>query len=56
MAKVSPYHTTSHEYPPGHRDVHHDHDNCPAGKQIKPQHKVQGMNGKPRCKDCIKLG
>jgi hypothetical protein len=45
MAKVSPYHTTSYEYPPTHRDVHHDHDNCPAGKQIKPQHKVQGTSG-----------
>jgi hypothetical protein len=56
MAKVSPYHTTSPEYPPTHRDVHHDHDNCQTGKQIKPQHKVQGTNGKPRCKDCIKLG
>jgi hypothetical protein len=56
VAKVSSYHTTSPEYPPSHREVYHDHDNCPTGKQIKPQHKVQGTNGKPQCKDCIKLG
>jgi len=56
MAKVPAYHTNSPEYPPAHREVHHDHDNCPAGKQIKPQHKVMGGGGKPRCKDCIRLG
>lgn len=56
MAKVNPYHTTSPEYPPTHREVYHDHDNCPTGKQIKPQHKVLGNGGKPRCKDCIRLG
>lgn len=56
MAKVSPYHTNSPEYPPSHREVYHDHDNCQTGKQIKPQHKEQGTGGKLRCKDCIKLG
>lgn len=56
MAKVPPYHTNSYEYPPEHRAVYHDHDNCPAGRHIKPQHKEQGTAGRPRCKDCIKLG
>ena len=28
MGKVSPYHTNSTEYPPQHRNVHHDHDDC----------------------------
>jgi hypothetical protein len=36
MAKVSPYHTNETEYPPEHRNVHHDHDDCAEGKKIKP--------------------
>jgi hypothetical protein len=55
MAKVAPYHTTTIERPP-ERNVHHDHDNCPDGKRILPQHRVNGTGGKPRCKECIKLG
>ncbi len=38
--KVAPYHTNSTEYPPEHRNVYHDHDDCPDGKRIKPQHRV----------------
>lgn len=53
MAKVAAYHTTSPEYP---REVYHDHDNCHDGKAIKPQHRVSGTGGKPRCKVCISLG
>lgn len=56
MAKVPPYHTTSLEYPPEHRNVYHDHVDCPAGKTIKLQHRVYGTGGKPRCKDCVRLG
>ena len=56
MAKVQPYHTNSLEYPPEHRNVHHNHDDCYDGKRIKPEHKVQGDGGKPRCKVCISLG
>ena len=56
MGKVAPYHTNSPEYSAYHREVYHDHDNCQTGKQIKPQHKVSGTAGRPRCKDCIKLG
>jgi hypothetical protein len=55
MAKVSPYHTNSPEYGPAHREAHHDHDNCLAGKQIEAKHRENGTGGKPRCKDCIKL-
>ncbi len=40
MAKVAPYHTTTNEdFPPEHRDVYHDRDDCKAGKKIKPEHK-----------------
>jgi hypothetical protein len=56
MVKVPPYHTNSAEYPPKHREVYHDHSNCPDGRRIEPQHRESGMGGKPRCKECIKLG
>lgn len=56
MSKVAAYHTNSMEYPPAHRNVYHDHDDCKDGKQIQQQHRVVGTGGKPRCKECIKLG
>ena len=56
MAKVSPYHTNSLEYPPEHRNVHHDHDDCYDGKRIQAKHRESGTGGKPRCKVCIDLG
>lgn len=56
MAKVAAYHTNSVELPPKHREVHHDHDDCPDGKRIEQKHRVDGTGGKPRCKECEKLG
>jgi hypothetical protein len=56
MAKVYPYHTKSQEEPPEHRSVYHDHDNCPDGKRIEAKNKEAGSAGRPRCKECIKLG
>ena len=56
MTKVWPYHTNSLEYPPEHRNVYHDHDDCPDGKKIKPEHRERGDGGKQRCKECIKRG
>jgi hypothetical protein len=56
MAKVSPFNTNSTEYPPSHRNVYHDHDDCPYGKEIKSWHRENGTGGKERCKECIKLG
>jgi hypothetical protein len=55
MAKVSPYHTSTIETPP-ERNVYHDHDNCPDGKRILPKNRLSETGGKPRCKECIKLG
>ena len=56
MAKVAPFHTNSMEYPPAHRNVHHDHNNCEDGKRIKEQHLVRNSTGgKPLCKVCAKL-
>jgi hypothetical protein len=56
MAKVSSYNTSSLEYPPSHRNVYHDHDDCKYGKEIKPQHKEKGEGGKQRCDECKRLG
>jgi hypothetical protein len=52
MSRVSPYHTTSLEYGPEHRNVYHNDGNCPAGKQIKPEHRASGTADRPLCKDC----
>jgi hypothetical protein len=56
MAKVPAYHTDSPEYPPKHREVYHDHDDCHDGKAIKPEHRKPGTGFKQRCDVCIKLG
>ncbi len=56
MAKVAPYNTSSPEYPPTHREVYHDHDDCPDGKKIKREHRQSGKDGKKPCKECAKLG
>ena len=56
MAKVSPYHTNSLEYPPTHRNVYHDHDDCRYGKEIQQKHRENGTGEKSRCSECIKLG
>ncbi len=55
MAKIAPYNTDSPEYPPQHRNVYHDHDDCPDGRRIKPEHRKPGTGGKEHCKECIKL-
>lgn len=51
MGKVSPYHTIIPETG-GERDVYHDQSECPAGKRIKPWHKADGKDGRPKCDDC----
>jgi hypothetical protein len=54
--KVPAFHTNSAEYPPSHREVYHDHDDCADGKKIKREHREVGTSGKKRCKECIRLG
>ena len=53
--KVNPYHTKNLEEPPQHRNVYHDHNNCPYGSRIKPENKLHGDGGYPRCSECKKL-
>jgi hypothetical protein len=56
MAKIATYHTKSPEYPPTHRNVYHDHNDCKYGKEILAKDRVSGSDGRPRCKECIDLG
>jgi len=56
MTKVAAYHTDSTEYPPEHRNVYHDHDDCPDGRRIKKEHRKSGTANRPRCDACIDLG
>lgn len=53
--KVNPYHTTHPEYGPGHRNVYHDNNTCSDGKRIKPEHRVSGTGGRPKCDECKRL-
>ena len=53
---MAAYHTNSQEYPPKNREVHHDHLDCFEGKKIEKKHRVDGTGGKPKCKECAKLG
>jgi hypothetical protein len=55
MAKVAAYHTNSLEYPPSHRNVYHNDDACPYGKDIKSWHREPGTAGRDLCKECQKL-
>lgn len=55
MAKVPAYHTNSPEYPPTHRNVYHNDDECPYGKEIRPWHRQDGDAGRPLCDECQKL-
>lgn len=57
MSKVSSFHTKNMEYPPTHRNVYHDHDDCQYGREILRNHdNLPGSDGRPRCSECIKLG
>jgi hypothetical protein len=55
MARVSPFHTNSPEYPPKHREVYHDKDTCPDGKRIKDEHRERGTGNKKHCSECYKV-
>jgi hypothetical protein len=53
---MAEYHTDSTEYPPTHRNVHHDHEDCPDGKRIEAKHRKSGTGGKPLCDACKRMG
>lgn len=52
MVKVAAYHSSDASGP----DVHHDHDNCPAGRQVPSSDRVPGTGGRPLCQHCRDLG
>lgn len=55
MGKVPAFHTNSPEYPPKHREVHHNDDRCEDGKRIKSWHRESGTGEKPLCDECQRL-
>ena len=54
--RVAPYHTNNLEYPPTHRNVHHDHNDCQYGKEILPKDRVGGEGNRGLCTVCKRLG
>jgi hypothetical protein len=40
------------EYHSEHRVTYHDWEDCPAGKQIHPEHRQKGSAGRRLCKNC----
>ena len=55
MAHVAPYPTDSADGQHAHTHVYHDCDQCQDGKRIRPEHRLAGTGGKPRCKVCMNL-
>jgi hypothetical protein len=51
MARVAPYHTVRPETG-GERNVYHNDDECPRGKEITQQDWQSGTDGRPLCKVC----
>ena len=51
MARVNPYHTARPETG-GERNVHHNDDECPRGKEISAADWRKGTDGRPLCKVC----
>jgi hypothetical protein len=52
MTKVPAFHTTSEGYSADHRSVYHDNNKFGYGAEIKPEHRVPGTGGRPRCDRC----
>ena len=53
--EASPFHTNAPEYPPRHRNVYHDNDECRYGKEITTAHRVTGTDNRPCCEECARL-
>jgi hypothetical protein len=51
MPKVDPFHTSEPETP----EVYHDNSECEDGQRIKPEHRVDGTDGRRRCERCDEL-
>lgn len=53
--KIAPFHTVTPEEEDGHRDVYHDNSDCHYGRAIKPENRVPGTGGRPKCDRCKEL-
>jgi len=53
---MTPYHTDAVEYPSSVRKTFHDRSDCPGGDSIRVEDREKGTGGKPRCRECIRLG
>jgi hypothetical protein len=49
--RVSPYYSIN----PTDPDVHHDHNDCPTGKQIPARNRRSGTNDWRLCKNCREM-
>jgi hypothetical protein len=56
MGRVPQYHTNNEEYPPTHRNVHHDQSECKYGEKILTIDLVRGDGNRPLCEECTALG
>jgi hypothetical protein len=54
QSESTPYHTVNADSG-GAGGVYHDREDCPAGKRILSEHRVNGTGGRDRCKDCQNL-
>jgi hypothetical protein len=55
LSSVPPFHTNQDEYPGEHRNVYHDHSECSYAQAIRPEHRIEGTDGRPRCTQCERL-
>lgn len=55
MSRIAPYYTSSTQYPPTHRDVYHEHNECRYGREINRKDLMPGKGHRPLCKECIQL-
>jgi len=55
LSAVAAFHTNQAEYSPEHRNVYHDHAECSYAKAIRPEHRIEGTDGRPRCSQCERL-
>jgi hypothetical protein len=55
VPSVPPFHTASTEYSGYQRAVYHDNSLCAYGRQIEPEDRADGTDGRPRCDRCNTL-
>ena len=54
MARETPFYTNSAAYSAAVRDPYHDTTECPYGREIKPEDRLEGHGNRFRCEECQK--